>query len=778
MGTISLGLLLGAGVLLEHSHVSLGKQIAFTGLDIKNAPTALPGAGATKCVNWLFDKNAALHVRKGLDQWNSTTFPSAVDYLGSYVTPAGNAYYLVSTKDSTWFVLDYEIDFSNYIIDSWKLSKGTVDCYASSDLVHVGDVDSNYHWRSLFGAGVDLLFKIGNRDSEYRIIAIYEDTLLRLDSVLWAGADSSYYISVDDYRINDATVSNSKFIMATTQGLMWYDGDGANFGDTLAFDTATAASGYPIYSAYHGRLDWGNVDPGNANVICCAINPYLSDTTTQATETQGHYFIMQYPISLWQGGSGSLFTHGAAFRPDADSIAQVCFYTASIDSSTAITFLCDSIEVDTFYFGLGDNIIYVDRFYPADSMAAWDSTRFETGDWILTIPSCDTCGTPTRNTNYFSIPGMLHYVNSGDTAFYACDGPFTSTYADTITVMAMRMPKESSPSGNYKCLATYKDRLFTVRADAPDFLKYSPPFYPDSIDAYQVIGLDITNGDRIERMAVLYDNLYIFTRNTIHQLSGDPSSPSATLGRLFDGVGISAPKAFVVFEGRMLLCHETGFYLFDGSRPYPISESIRPIISDSINWTAAQDVMCAGYFDRHLWISYPSGTAAANNRTLVYNVDDGRWGNISFVAGAYHKITNPNDTNRFLVGSADTGAVYVYKGFTDDGTGITAQYETGWSDFGSQIDKQVQGLHVVFDKSAACSLTVNLYRNDTIVATVIIDTLTYSQSFQDKHKNVADMDAIARLFKVGLELNSSKDDGWISDLTLEIVETGEKHYDR
>jgi hypothetical protein len=48
----------------------------------------------------------------------------------------------------------------------------------------------------------------------------------------------------------------------------------------------------------------------------------------------------------------------------------------------------------------------------------------------------------------------------------------------------------------------------------------------------------------------------------------------------------------------------------------------------------------------------------------------------------------------------------------------------------------------------------------------------------DRHKSVYDLDAIARMFKTGIALNSSAGDGWISDLTLEIVETGEKRYDR
>ena len=756
--------LIGATVLDSWNYTEYGVTLPFTGLNLKDAPNNLGYGEATVCDNWVFDKVGALHARRGLDQWNATTFPDGITYLGSYDAPSGNSYYLVGSKDTSWLPLSYETDWTYYTIPGSNIDQGIVDCYADDPMLHVGNTDSNHFWRALLGAGVGLKVKIGARASEYRIMAVLEDTLIKLDSNLFAGADSTYTITLQDFEIYDDVTCNGDYFVATNVGLIRYHGDSISFIDSLAYTSSTLTADYPVYDDYHGRLSWLPKVPGlgKNHVLYVSMNPTLSDTATQADETRHLWYTMQYPVHI---ASSSIKTWGAAMRPDSDSTTIVAIYEVATDSSTAIQFLVDSIRVETFTFGSGENDIILNKFYPSDS--TWDSTRFETGDWVLRSPSCDTCDAIHRKTEFFSIPGMRWEADT-DSAFYACDGPYNTTVADTVTVEAVRRVKVAQEGVSYTCLEVYKDRLWTVVADNPDELRYAPQFFPDSmVLGYQTIGIDLANGDGIMVMHEMHGELYVFSKNTIHTLSGATVN-DFYLRKSVPNVGVSAPKAFVTLGQAVFLPHYSGFYLYDGGQLVKISDKIEPIIADSINWAAAEDNMCAAYYDDHIWISYPSGTSEENNRTLVYSVGDGRWGTQSFVAGAYHTITNSADTNKFLIGLVNEGAVCVYEGGTDRDTALQCEYQTGWQDFGTHHVKGIKDYFVTYNKSASCSLAVEFSRNDTLLYTSTLGADATTQTLKDKYQNLEAVgsDIYGRYLKLGLKLKSSGGEGWISRLTL------------
>lgn len=756
---------LGLTVLDSWNYTEYGVTLPFTGLNLKTAANNLAYGEATVCDNWVFDMVGALHARRGLNQWNATTFPDGITFLGDYSAPSGNSYYLVGSKDTSWLPLSYETDWTYYTIPGWNIDQGDVMCYTGSPFLHVGDTDSNYFWRALVGAGVDLVVKIGARDSEYRIVAVLEDTLIKLDSNLFnSTGDSTYVIQIQDFAIHDDVTCNGDYFVATNVGLIRYHGDSISFIDSLDYKSLTLTADYPVYDDYHGRLSWLPTIKrlGINHVLYVSMNPTLSDTATQADETRHLWYTMQYPVHIV---SSSIKTWGAAMRPDSDSTTIVAVYEVATDSSTAIQFLVDSIRVESFDFGSGENTVYLNKFYPSDS--TWDSTRFQTGDWVLRSPSCDTCGAIQMKTEFFSIPGMRWEADT-DSAFYACDGPYSSTLADTITLEAVRRVKVEQEGASYLCLEVYKDRLWTVVADNPDELRYAPQFFPDSmVTGYQTIGIDLANGDGINTLHERHGMLYAYSKNTGHTLAG-ATVADFYLRKVLSTVGVAAPKAFVDCGQFVFLPHYTGFYLYDGGQLKKISDKIEPIIRDSINWAAAEDNMCAGYYDNHIWISYPSGTSEDNNRTLVYSVADGRWGNQSFVAGAYHAVTNPADTNQFLIGLVNEGAVCVYEGGTDRDTALQCEYQTGWQDFGTHHVKEIKDYFVTYNKSASCSLAIEFTRNDTLLYTDKLGTDATTQTFKDKYRNLEAVgsDIYGRYLKIGMNLESSGGEGWISRFTL------------
>lgn len=768
---------IAAGVSLTGTPVEIGTYaVPFTGLDLTGTPTNLPTGAARECVNFVFDRQSGIRVRNGIDQWNATTYPKPITFLGSYVPESGNTYYLVGSEDTCWLPLSYETDWTYYTIQGWNIDQGIVDCYASDPMLHIGHVDSNHFWRALLGAGVDLKVTIGTRASEYRIVAVLEDTLIKLDSNLFAGADSTYVITLQDFEIHDAATCNGDYFVATNLGLIRYHGDSIAFVDSLDYTSLTLTADYPVYDDYHGRLSWMPVEPGlgKNHVLYVSMNPTLSDTATQADETRHLWYTMQYPVHIV---SSSIKTWGAAMRPDSDSTTIAAIYEVETDSSTAIQFLVDSIVAEVFTFGSGENDVILNKFYPADS--TWDSTRFETGDWVLRIPSCDTCNAVYRKTEFFSIPGM-RWETGTDTAFYACDGPYNTTSTDPVTVEAVRRVKVEQSGASYLCLEVYKDRLFTVRADNPDELRYSVKFTPQDLSTYEVVGLDLSDGNRIQNMYSMLGMLFIFTRNNTMMMTEDPGSEASYIVTVAQGVGMSTgPKGMAqLMDGRVFLPHHTGFYLFDGSEFEKISGKIEPIITDSINWPAAEDKLCAEYYNDNIWISYPSGAVEDNNRTLIYHVPTGKWGNMSVVAGDFHRVRNSADTNQFLIASADTGAVYVYKGNDDNGDGIYAEYRTGWDMFGSQAIKEVLGYYITYDKSASCTLSVDIAPRDTVAWADSLKADATTQTYKDKRRNVTGGKAHGRFLQLGLNMYAVKGESWISRIALEVAEKEEKSYDR
>lgn len=268
----------------------------------------------------------------------------------------------------------------------------------------------------------------------------------------------------------------------------------------------------------------------------------------------------------------------------------------------------------------------------------------------------------------------------------------------------------------------------------------------------------------------------------MHLLVGDPSQESSELIRLFSGVGVSAPNAVIEFEGNIFLPHHTGFYLFDGSTPNLISHKIQTFVTDSIDWVLAYDEMCAEYYADHIWISCPV-VNSGGTRSFVYHLDTDKWGNMSFAASAYHRTLSPSDTNKFFICLKDSGSACVYKGYDDGGDGIYAEYRTGWDLFGTQAVKELTGYYITYDKSATCTLTVDIAPRDTIVWadssskwSSINSSLT--QSYHDVRRNVTGGKAHGRYLQLGLNMYSSAGEGWISRITLELAEKEEKAYDR
>lgn len=789
------------GILDPDSYVEFGVSVPFRGLNLRDAPTNLDPSWATTCNNFIFDVGGALHVRPGLDQWNATTRASAFTFLSSYVDPSGQNWYVAyngdtlyipKSTDTLWTGTEFYGSVYNYDVVRFYDTIGKPPNFAH------GSTTADF--RKVLGAGDGLSLYLTDSTTAFTIVAVYEDTLIKLDRGNISGdslSNQDYYIQTNYGYLNDVVVAQNILFLATTNGLYKFDGNKLTPLDTASYYGYLITTDSVTYEPHtvQANLNFNDVTlrwklstwkgsgstPAFADgtsdglwalnkALYVSLQPTSEDTASQTAQTRDHYYTMTYKILSVdkKGAYNYLETNGAFMRPEAGAGMEVAIYETEVDSSSFFYFLLDSVTVDSTqtatnrWFGWN-------KFWPSDS--TWDSTRFETGDWFVGVSSGN--GAQMGYTgNEYPIVGMVD--SSG--CFYSCGGPCRiSMYSpDAAVGYAIRHVKKSSKGVNYKTMCVYKDRLWVVTADAPDQIKYSEPFKPDSLTLYQTIGLDLSDGDEIVKVHEMHGELYIFTRNSIYSLSG-ATIADFYLRKVVADLGCSAPQSFVSMPEAVFFAHNTGLYLFNGGYPSKISELMCPIIEDSINWTAAYDVMCAGLYRNHIWVSYPSGSSETNNRTLVYSLVDKRWGMQSFVAAAYHQIGHSLDSNEFMVSLEDSGSLCFLRGTTDAGDSIDAEYQTGYLDFGYPELKQILEYYAVYD--AVTPVLIEVTRNDSLLYTSEIGANATALTFKEKRVSLHENNIHGRYLKIGIKLHTTSD-AQMNKLTLGVVKQGKRGYDQ
>ncbi len=769
---------LGLTVLDSWNYTEYGVTLPFTGLNLKSAPNNLSYGEATVCDNWVFDKVGALHARRGLNQWNNVTRVGFIEYLSNYTDPGGINWYLAATQDTMWLSLAKDGDWTDDEFIGSAINDGTVDFYNASHFVHADA--ATYLWRTILDDGAGLF--LSHSGTDYAIDAIYSDSLIRLDAAFGSESLNQSYIIQQQYgNIQDVQVANKRLYIATDNGLYQFDGNElTSLDDSIGYykydlDSCTYEDGIGdgrvrfYLGTWRGTGDAPVFADGSADGLW-PIGKYIYfSTSIECFDSASHHAtIAGHEITnLWgpiQGIHSTPFAEAphTFVMPKDDTDYDLLIYAAAPDENYTITFTAN-IDLDSIAqpYVNGGYERYC-KFTPTDS-TNWDSTRFASGNWFVTVDGYSAIN---------PIVGNVDSVGGAANGFWAAGHVgWIDLNGKACTAKRYRKQGMASEGLNYTALEVYKDRLWTVVADNPDELRYAPQFFPDSmVNGYQTIGIDLANGDGIMVMHEQHGMMYVFSKNTGHTLAGATVN-DFYLRKVLSGVGVAARKAFVAFGQVMFLPHYTGFYLYDGGQLQKISDKIELIVRDSINWAAAEKNMCAAFYDNHIWISYPSGTSGENNRTLVYSVADGRWGNQSFVAGAYHAVTNPADTNEFLIGLVNEGAVCVYEGGTDRDTALQCEYQTGWQDFGTHHVKEIKDYFVTYNKSASCSLVTEFTRNDTLVYADTLGANATTQTLKDKYRNLeaVQSDIYGRYIKLGVNLKSSGGEGWISRLTLGVA---------
>jgi len=277
------------------------------------------------------------------------------------------------------------------------------------------------------------------------------------------------------------------------------------------------------------------------------------------------------------------------------------------------------------------------------------------------------------------------------------------TYA-TFTTSAWRLWRASIPFAAYGTM--YERRLYLAGdPQAPNLV-----FFSDIVGGISMIGafpqdnvfqLE-ANGDVITGFAKLYDWLVIFQRRHTWLLKGGILE-GGRLELALSDEGCIAPNSITTIGNRVLYLSERGWRIFDGNSADDFAIGIKPAVQSvprtqyRVNQRARDKAAAA--FDPttgNVWMSMAFDSSETNNGSFIYNFVDQSLTYTDEVYGRHIYTFSFLDTLRLLFDDPDTGSafLYGYQPITSEIIGVdqdtmTAQWSTGWLDFGNPVSEKV-----------------------------------------------------------------------------------------
>lgn len=736
------------------------------GLNLFSSPDNVKDNQALDLNNFLF-YGARLRARKGIQALNATS-------LGSYGIDGVHLFQkqnfeelLVSHHGIIWVSAEDSNEFVNFLkenIDSTARVRVT-----QNDSSITGVPDSTFFTQ----LGYDDSIRIYLNDSLHYVYQILHDTFLYLYNNIAQATDTTALfnapvtVPIDKPTLFDPWLN--KVFIAGSKGVITYDGETADTSalDTLTFtitdtirvnqmfkvktDPSPNTAGYEpgdlegyYVVGYNDEAGGGHVLNIPLRVINNTRNwiSIIVDTSftanTQHIDSNGVFRIRPPFTSEYKVFEGVI----DAVRDDADSTGY--WYNYNIyDHSVFSTY--DSTSLDFGYY------------YYKNMDSSSGEGEFET--------ICRFQAMGTGDSNYLYVSCLNTMTNLPEVG-------------DTFEVWRkVSSSQRDAPS----FIVHWQDRQWRAGyADNPNYLWWSHIFDPDSTEGDYFAYVEQDDGDVITALKVLsfQDALLIFKTKHIYSVTGE-GPLDWWINDLVDGIGTPS-QASVISYGRSVYFYDyTGFYLFDGYSPNKISWQIESIIADSINKDYAY-LIVGGYFDQHLWWSYPSGSATKNNRTILYNLEDGAWTKTDINASAYFVGQIETDSNGVLIGDPDSGKVYRYGlSYLDGTSSYDATYESPWLNVRDEYDfvKDFKDLHVFYDKHDSTIIYID-YLKDFVDSVIWTDTIGIDDNdIPTYHRRAIQGDMLAQRIKMDIRVERIDGEFYLPFFRLKWKPVGEKLYD-
>jgi hypothetical protein len=147
---------------------------------------------------------------------------------------------------------------------------------------------------------------------------------------------------------------------------------------------------------------------------------------------------------------------------------------------------------------------------------------------------------------------------------------------------------------------------------------------------YEIATLDAGRGQDITQMLEINSSLYFFFQDRIMRLVG--SSPEDfRLEVVSNHVGCLSPRTLIPWEDGAVFLARTGLFFFNGSGLSRLSQPLFRLFERESFGDKSSSTICGAIANGFYYLSYSesesvSPTDTLNNRVLVCNLRNGRWG--------------------------------------------------------------------------------------------------------------------------------------------------------
>lgn len=230
----------------------------------------------------------------------------------------------------------------------------------------------------------------------------------------------------------------------------------------------------------------------------------------------------------------------------------------------------------------------------------------------------------------------------------------------------------------------HKSRMFYVTASDPTKIYFSNITAFETFTSTDFVYVPAPKSpDPIVKLAILNDNLYIFTRTTKYVLFGSDLT-NMVLRKAPGTKGTKSPDSVQVTRNHIYFASDDGFYRFNGSTDELLSERITSDYQGIANKTSLGSAL---YNNRYYLFYTPSGDAQ-NSECWVYNINSNAIESVDTNTYISSCIVwdGPGDTGQFVQASNVVGALYYAEqssnSYNNLGKPLTWEIRTKYDHFG------------------------------------------------------------------------------------------------
>lgn len=357
----------------------------------------------------------------------------------------------------------------------------------------------------------------------------------------------------------------------------------------------------------------------------------------------------------------------------------------------------------------------------------------------------------------FAAPGSeLTYAGNGSDTIQKWNGAAWTSGAATATVnsvAAQAMPKAGSI-----CVTSNTNRLVATgygtgatsgpggTASNPSRAHFSNVGAPETWETDGSAGrganfVDFTPGDGEQVMAAVTwrELTFVFKESKFFVIYGESTQSNGTpvfnYRAVNTGIGLAAKQAICIAREGVYFMSRQGIYLTTGGDPVLISDKIKPIWDQnpeiyfqSLPLNLAQIALCRlRWHNEQIFLGFPTGTATANDRVLVYNTQHRWWTLWDLPASdlvSFQRGDQPELHFGYSSGNNRIGRLVANATVDLGATAITSRWQSGWGDYKSALLKTIRETRVWGTGAMLVSFFTDFHTTQTTSGTVVLGSTT------------------------------------------------------